>query len=54
MARKKKGIRMAIAEAVERELDNEDTPAVETEERSLDDELDFDRLDFGMIEEDES
>lgn len=54
MARQKKGIRMAIAEAVEIELDNEDMPAMETEERSLDEELDFDRHDFGMIEEEES
>ena len=54
MGRPRKGsIRDAIAEAVERELDNEDMPAVETEERSLDEELDFDNHDFSMLEEEE-
>lgn len=54
MARQKKGIRMAIAEAVEIELDNMGALAEETEERSLDEELDFERQDFGIIEEEES
>lgn len=50
----KKNIRMAIAEAVERELDNMGALAGETEDDRPYDELDFDRLDFGMIEEEES
>ena len=54
MARQKKGIRMAIAEAGERELDNMEALAEETEDDRPYEELDFDRQDFGMIEEEES
>lgn len=60
MARPKKGIRMAIAETVEMELAQAKAIGWSEEGRRLDDELnfdeelDFDRQDFGMIEEEES
>lgn len=54
----KKNIRMAIAEAVEMELAQAKAIGWSEEGRRLDEELDkeldFDRQDFGMIEEEES
>lgn len=54
----KKNIRMAIAEAVEMELAQAKAIGWSEEGRrldeELDEELDFDRQDFGMIEEEES
>lgn len=56
MARKKaENIKDRIADAVEKEIrknDNQTTLIPEEDERRLDDELDFDNLNFGDIAED--
>lgn len=52
MGRPKKGsIRDAIAEAVDKDIRQNEYQA--TEDRSLDEELDFDNHDFSIIEEEE-
>lgn len=55
MGRPKKGsIRDANAEAVDKDIrQNEYQAAEEREDRSLDEELDFDNHDFSIIEEEE-
>lgn len=54
MAKRKGNIRDAIAEAVEKEIKrNENLTTITEDERSLDEELNFDEHDFGIITEDD-
>ena len=54
MPKKKKSIADTIAEAVEKEIKrNENLTTITEDERSLDEELNFDEHDFGIITEEE-
>lgn len=54
MAKRKGNIRDAIAEAVEKEIKrNENQTTITEDERSLDEELNFDEHDFGIITEED-